>query len=543
MTRFAVPILAVLILAACLAAPGEARFIVSPMELHLEVAGGGRGGDPVSITNTGDEPISLKLYLADSRFLPDGSEWNVPAGGHARSCASWITLGEQSVSLAPGETKEVPVVIEVPEEMRGSYWSKLYVEELSGPAPSTSTHNDRTYMIYARQRVGVRIFQDVPETMNRSAKIDLVTVEGAAPESAPAVNVRVSNTGNALLRCLGRVELRDREGAAVETVFVGEDGRFALFPDGYRELALQAEAPLAPGGYTALAIVDFGGDYLVAGDAFFEVPDAAPESRGPIIAAAGEASEAGEAAEAGNTIESPAAEVPAGDEAPAEPGVPARNTAEAKSGDESRPPADGKKFGAYTVQLHVASSEKRANAFIEKHGDRFRVPLFIYRESLYFKVRGGCFPTLAEAGAFLDKAKTDGIEGAWIVPVTLGGPVDGGAPAAAVAAEESLPAPKPEPTPLGAPPAPDAVAPAEAAGPAWGVQLLATDDEARARAFAKEFEKKAGEPSLVIFEAPHYRVRVDRALDREGAMQLKRRLARAGFANIWVVKPPGTARE
>jgi hypothetical protein len=529
MTRFAVTTLTALIVAACLAAPGEARFIVSPMELHLEVAGGTRGGEPVSVTNTGDEPISLKLYLADSRFLPDGSEWNVPVGGHARSCASWIALGEQSVSLAPGETREVTVVMEVPDEMRGSYWSKLYIEELSGPAPSTGTHNDRTYVIYARQRVGVRIFQDVPGTMNRSAKIDLVTVEGAAAGSAPAVNVRVSNTGNALLRCRGWVELRDSEGAAVETVFVGSEGRFALFPDGFRDLALQGEAPLAPGDYTALAIVDFGGDYLVAGDAFFEVPGSAPAPTAPVVASADRSDEA--PADRASTVGEPS---PAAGPDPVE---------------ETGPAPGRKSCGAYTVQLHVASSERGATTFIEKHGGSFREPFFIYRESPYFKVRGGCFSTLAEAGAFLGRAKAGGIDGAWIVPVALGAPEEGGAPAAAVAADESLPAPKPEPAPLGAPPAPAATpertagAPAEADASAWGMQLFATDDEAGARAFAKEFEKKTGEPARVIFEAPYHKVRIGRALDRAGAERLKQELARAGFANIWIVRPPGTARE
>jgi P pilus assembly chaperone PapD len=56
------------------AGSSRASFFVSPMEVHFEVAPERRGATPITISNTGKRPITLKLYLSDSRFHPDGSE-------------------------------------------------------------------------------------------------------------------------------------------------------------------------------------------------------------------------------------------------------------------------------------------------------------------------------------------------------------------------------------------------------------------------------------------------------------------------------------
>lgn len=463
-------LLIALIVIASVASPGEARFIVSPMELHLEIAGGGRGGMPISITNTGDEPISLKLYLGDSRFIPDGSEVNMPVGGHPRSCATWVQLGEQVLELAPGKSKEVPVILEVPTGMRGSFWSKLYVEEITGPAPATGTHNDRTYRIYTKQRMGIRIFQNVPGTMNRLARIDDVSVEMASAQTVPIVNFRVSNTGNTLLRCVGSVELRDSEGTTVDTLPVGEDGRFTLFPDSYRDLTLEGEAPIAPGSYTALAIVDFGGPYLVAGDAVFSVDD----ETAPVVAAVTTA---------------------------------------------------GK---VYTVQIKAASSEREANAFIEKNRTALDEELYIVRADPYFKVRGGSFASSSDADMFLRKVKEQGFHSAWITTKPPESDDVQSPPVAALEAEEILPEPPPEPEAAAAPPV--------SSQPEWRVQVFATADSVRAETFAQEIRLKTGTLVRVDREAAQFKVRVGGSPDREGAVLLKHKLMTSGYDKSWIIR-------
>ena len=42
-------------------------------ELHFETPAGGSSRAEVHVTNRGDEPLLVRLALADSRFLEDGS--------------------------------------------------------------------------------------------------------------------------------------------------------------------------------------------------------------------------------------------------------------------------------------------------------------------------------------------------------------------------------------------------------------------------------------------------------------------------------------
>jgi hypothetical protein len=79
------------------------------------------------------------------------------------------------------------------------------------------------------------------------------------------------------------VELRDGWGAVAGELAVGGPTGFVVFPGGGRDLEVAAVTPVPPGTYTALAIVDFGGDHLVAGDAVFEIPGS------PVVRGADEA--------------------------------------------------------------------------------------------------------------------------------------------------------------------------------------------------------------------------------------------------------------
>jgi hypothetical protein len=260
-----------------------ASFVVSPMEHHLQTAPGARETAVVAIRNNGRRAISLKLYFADSRFHSDGREEDLPVGTADRSCAPWILLEQPFLDLDPGQVKQVTLRVSVPEDAGGSYWTKLYLEETSTPEPMTSSNAGRTYQVYMKQRMGVRVFEDVAGTGHSDALVSKVSVRPGTRERVFAA--RVENSGNALLRCQGRIEIRDKNGAALETLKLGSNGEFLLFPGSPRDLTVPSHTPLGAGTYTALAIVDFGGEHLVAGEEVFNVkagdawPDRADQSK------------------------------------------------------------------------------------------------------------------------------------------------------------------------------------------------------------------------------------------------------------------------
>lgn len=256
-------------LTTALPAPARATFVVSPMELHLQASPGGGESASVTVRNTGHRPLLLKLYPSDSRFDTDGSEEEVPLGSLERSCAPWLTFDAAVLELAPGEARLVELRFAVPAGARGSYWTKLYIEEMSQPEPFRREIARRKYQVFIKQRMGVRLFADLPGTATREALVE--KVETQAEERGRSYAVRVRNPGKTLLRCQGRVEIRDTRGEVVEAIKLGSNGEFLVFPGAARDLSASGESRLPPGTYTALAVVDFGGEHLVAGEEVFRV--------------------------------------------------------------------------------------------------------------------------------------------------------------------------------------------------------------------------------------------------------------------------------
>ncbi len=256
----------------------QADFLASPMELHLTDAPGSRGEASVLLTNTGQDPLTVRLYLGDSRMRPEGGEEPVDAGAIPRSLAGWIELDQQVHEIEPGESRAVTLRLTVPAEAEGSYWSKLYVEETSAPRAATAEEQGRSYSVFMRQRVAVRLFEDIAGTGVLDAVVDQVGIE-AVTENRPTITVSVSNPGTLIARCTGRVEFHNERGEMIEEVPLGTRGEFWVFPEGRRELRARPETALPAGTYTALAVVDFGGAHLVAGDTIVTI-DPAPAGPG-----------------------------------------------------------------------------------------------------------------------------------------------------------------------------------------------------------------------------------------------------------------------
>jgi P pilus assembly chaperone PapD len=261
----------------------QAAFLVSPMEHRLQVPAGQRGSSTVLIRNSGEQPLTLKLYLADSRFEPSGRERELPLGSLDRSCAPWTTLEAELLELQPGELHRVNIELAPPAGARGSYWAKLYVEEMSTPSADQHKVKGRSYQVFMRQRMGVRIFEDVPGTEERGAVVNHVKVATAG--DTLTVTLSVQNTGNAVLQCQGTVELRNSRGEVLATLLPGAKGKFFVFPGGGRELPVRSTLQLPPDAYTVLAVVDYGGESLVAGEESFQIkPPPGKKTPPPAIA-------------------------------------------------------------------------------------------------------------------------------------------------------------------------------------------------------------------------------------------------------------------
>ena len=249
----------------------RASFSVAPLHLNFKADRGKTITRSITIRNIGENPVSLVLYKKDFRVELNGSESELSPGLVPRGCAEWLIISPVNIDLAPKERRTARISLTVPADSRGSYWAKIYVEEASKPKPIKSKEGEYGVQVHVKQRWGIAIFEDVPGTGEKKGQVTDISVTPQTKESPLKVAVEFENTGNTLLRCNGYVEIRDAGGNEVETVQIGSKGSFRVYPDGKRLVSGTVSKKLPPGDYIALAIMDYGGEELVAGELEFEV--------------------------------------------------------------------------------------------------------------------------------------------------------------------------------------------------------------------------------------------------------------------------------
>ena len=245
-----------------------AAFVVSPMEFHLRLAEGDENTQTFYVRNRGAETIALKVYVNDFWIEPDGREVFLDSGETERSCGPWVEITPEEIELAPDESQPIRFKLTVPPEKVGTYWVMLFVEQITKPSIKSAKRGEQQFNIISYQRVGVRVFEEIPGVENGEGKISAVNVGWDAENEALKVDLTFENDGELLLKCTGDVEIKDYKGEIAAKTELKE---FSSYPKSHRIAGALFKEVLEPGQYTALAIVDYGEDFLVAGEAVFEI--------------------------------------------------------------------------------------------------------------------------------------------------------------------------------------------------------------------------------------------------------------------------------
>jgi len=245
-----------------------AAFVVTPMEYHVNVGNNETGSYSFWVRNRGEETIALKVYTGDFLIQPDGTEAFLEAGAIERSCSKWITASPEEFELAPDESKAVRFEITIPPEKSGSYWGMIFIEQTNKPTLKTAQKGQQQFNILSFQRVGVRIYEDTPGSKIGEGKIVSVIVGDGQKDEFMKIGLTMQNNGDLILKCKGSVDIKDDKGETVESVQVNE---FNCYPKSSRLVSVALKDKLNAGHYSALAVIDYGADFLVAGEAVFDV--------------------------------------------------------------------------------------------------------------------------------------------------------------------------------------------------------------------------------------------------------------------------------
>jgi len=253
--------------------PASAQLLVDPLEVSVITTGAGRVGASFSLANTSDKPVQASITRQDWDRAENGDNRFLPAGTSGASCGEMLTVSPLSIRVEPHSSRIIRLGVQNAAALRKECWDIFFIEEVPQRA---AVHGNSLQYIF---RTGVKVYV-APPGLTRDGAVEEMAVETVAVPPAPSstraassspsaspttkkqISVRFHNTGGMHLFAKGRLEFRRLDNSVATQVPIEE---FPTLPGSTRKLMIDVPAGLAPGDYVVLALIDFGGSELVAG--------------------------------------------------------------------------------------------------------------------------------------------------------------------------------------------------------------------------------------------------------------------------------------
>lgn len=256
----------VIALSAVLGAPATAtaQISVDELEVLLRPDAPQMQSGVVRVTNNGDKTVQAMLEIQDwDRDSTGGNRFHA-LGTLPSSCKQQLRAFPMSLRIEPGKTEALRVSFEG--DAAASCWGIIFIQSNEPPRASAG-QSQITYVI----RTGVKVYVE-PKAAERVGDIDdvaLTTTRTSETDSTrvPALGVVFRNSGKGHLKPKGAIELRDENNVAVGKLEIAE---FPIAPGGVRR-HIVALPKLRPGRYVALALLDYGGAEIAAGQHEFQI--------------------------------------------------------------------------------------------------------------------------------------------------------------------------------------------------------------------------------------------------------------------------------
>lgn len=244
------------------AATGQASFALVPQHFDPALratrsyfvavaAPGTTFRNSVRVVNTGKATGTAYLYAVDATTGKTSGAVYLDRTKPRRGVGSWVTLGEASVRLGPGESRVVPVSVVVPANARhGDHLGGIVAEN----AALTQASGRGALRIRVRHLTIAAVEVQVPGTA--AARGDVTRVFAGGENGYQYVYLHLKNTGLLTSKPAGRLLVRDGGGAVVASRPLELDTFLPGTQIDYPVL-LPGKA-LGPGTYHAVVTLSFG---------------------------------------------------------------------------------------------------------------------------------------------------------------------------------------------------------------------------------------------------------------------------------------------
>lgn len=248
---------ATLLVLMCTALPrtAAAQLTVSELELFMP-AGTSPTVRTVHVRNESTERIQAVASIEDWERDELGANRFMSAGAHPNSCAAALEVFPTSLALEPGESANLRVSFNAAEVPSANCWSVVFLENRTTQAAGA---RQLSYTV----RTGIKVYGESAG----AARDGFVEAMSLLPSSNDSLRVAFRNAGEVQLKVRGTIEVRREDNSVVHRAALEN---VPVLP-GQRRLLTSAIPSLPAGRYVMLALLDFGGTELVAGQMEYEV--------------------------------------------------------------------------------------------------------------------------------------------------------------------------------------------------------------------------------------------------------------------------------
>jgi P pilus assembly chaperone PapD len=225
---------------------------VSPAKYELQTQPGKQETFPITVRNTSGAPVHIVASLSDYAVGPTGNYAFAAPGKSPYSLSKDISINPREFDLEPGSFTQVRFSVDVPAGASGEYSNLVFF---------TTRPTRKGGGLSIVERIASKVYVMIPESTHIGGEIDDVKAQSLGDGQHYIVDFR--NTGNAHVYLSGRVEVK-QGGTVVDRI---------AFPQGMlversgKRLIDAVGKKLSPGSYSVVAMVDYGGPNLVAGQA------------------------------------------------------------------------------------------------------------------------------------------------------------------------------------------------------------------------------------------------------------------------------------
>lgn len=256
---------AVALLSLGAAVPAVAQIAIDRTEIQFRAEPGEPTVAVIGLHNEGNERVQAVVRLEDWDRAVDGTNNWYPYATKPGSCGKALDVFPLTVSLDPDARQSIRVTVDSTAGLDHECWAGAIVETVQ---PHVVNGRNVAYVIRTATKIYIQ-----PPTLSARGEVAALKVIRSDTEAATAaaadsaVELEFDNTGSKHLVTNGEIQFRRPDNSIAETVKMPT---LYTLP-GAKSLTRVAMPKLAAGRYVILAVLDYGGDELAAGQIEYEV--------------------------------------------------------------------------------------------------------------------------------------------------------------------------------------------------------------------------------------------------------------------------------